>query len=144
MAGPFYLLRVFFFSSLKRGPVEKCLGAFQTWSLRSQGEIRIRSRKGCFPIMSKRHYICLGVDFFKMQSQGHPWWISGKESACQCRRHGFGFNPWSEKTPQASEKLSLCAYWSLPALKPMLCNKRSHHNEKPVHCNWRVALALCS
>ena len=21
--------------------------------------------------------------------QGFPWWLSGKESACQCRRHGF-------------------------------------------------------
>ena len=25
-----------------------------------------------------------------------PWWLSGKESACQCR---CGFNPWVEKTP---------------------------------------------
>ena len=23
----------------------------------------------------------------------------------------------------------------LHTLEPMLCNKRSHHNEKPVHCN---------
>ena len=23
---------------------------------------------------------------------GLPWWLSGKESTCQCRRHGF--NPW--------------------------------------------------
>ena len=23
---------------------------------------------------------------------GLPWWLSGKESACQCRRRGF--NPW--------------------------------------------------
>ena len=46
-------------------------------------------------------------------SQGHrrdeiyvglPWWLSGKESACQCRRHGF--NPWSEKITQAAEQLS--------------------------------------
>ena len=26
-----------------------------------------------------------------------PWWLSGKESACQCRRHGF--NPWVNKIP---------------------------------------------
>ena len=26
-----------------------------------------------------------------------PWWLSGKESACQCRRHGF--NPWGGKIP---------------------------------------------
>ena len=24
-----------------------------------------------------------------------PWWINGKESACQCRRHGF--DPWIGK-----------------------------------------------
>ena len=26
-----------------------------------------------------------------------PWWLSGKESACQCRR--WKFNPWVQKTP---------------------------------------------
>ena len=26
---------------------------------------------------------------------GLPWWLSGKESASQCRRHGF--NPWVRK-----------------------------------------------
>ena len=26
-------------------------------------------------------------------------------------------------------------YWSLWALEPVLCNKRSHPNKKPVHCN---------
>ena len=35
---------------------------------------------------------------------GFPWWLSGKESACQCRKHGF--NPWSGKIPHASEQLS--------------------------------------
>ena len=30
-------------------------------------------------------------------SHGHPWWLSGKESTCQCSRHGF--NPWSGKIP---------------------------------------------
>ena len=24
-------------------------------------------------------------------------------------------------------------------LEPVFCDKRSYHNEKPVHCNWRVA-----
>ena len=28
---------------------------------------------------------------------GLPWWLSGKESACQCRRQGF--NPWVGKIP---------------------------------------------
>ena len=26
-----------------------------------------------------------------------PWWLSGKETACQCR--GFEFNPWVGKIP---------------------------------------------
>ena len=28
---------------------------------------------------------------------GLPWWLSGKESACQCR--GLEFSPWSRKIP---------------------------------------------
>ena len=30
---------------------------------------------------------------------GLPWWLSGKESACQCRR--FEFDPWVGKIPRA-------------------------------------------
>ena len=30
-------------------------------------------------------------------SLGCPWWLSGKESACQCRSHGF--DPWVGKIP---------------------------------------------
>ena len=29
--------------------------------------------------------------------KGFPWWLSGKESSCQCRRHGF--NSWVGKIP---------------------------------------------
>ena len=35
--------------------------------------------------------------------QGLPWWLSGKESACQCRR--YGFNPWVTKSPWRREWL---------------------------------------
>ena len=38
---------------------------------------------------------------------GHPQWLSGKESACQCRRHGFHL--WSGTVPHAAEQLS----WAL-------------------------------
>ena len=37
---------------------------------------------------------------------GPYWWLSGKESACQCRRQEF--DPWSGKIPHATEQLSLC------------------------------------
>ena len=31
---------------------------------------------------------------------GLPWWLSSKESACQCRRcRGCGFDPWVRKIP---------------------------------------------
>ena len=37
---------------------------------------------------------------------GLPWWISGKESAYQCRGHRF--DPWSgTKFPHVTEQLSL-------------------------------------
>ena len=44
-------------------------------------------------------------DSQKIQS-GFPWWLSGKESACQCRRPGFHL--WSERIPHATEQLILC------------------------------------
>ena len=58
-------------------------------------------------------------------------------SICECRRHGF--NPWSGKIPHTLEKLSSCATFSELVLQSSSLNKRSHPNEKPVHCNWRVA-----
>jgi len=34
------------------------------------------------------------------EKKGLPRWLSGKESACQCRRHGrLGFVPWVGKIP---------------------------------------------
>ena len=45
---------------------------------------------------------------------GLPWWLSGKESTCQCRRHGF--DPWSGKIARAVEQLSPCATTAEPVL----------------------------
>ena len=33
-----------------------------------------------------------------------PWWLTGKESACQ--RRGRRFDPWSGKSPRATEPQS--------------------------------------
>ena len=54
--------------------------------------------------------------FLKFGIAGLPGWLSGsgKESACQCRRHGF--DPRSEKIPHAEEQLSLCASTIEPVL----------------------------
>ena len=91
---------------------------------------------------------------FKSNWFGLPWWLSEKESACQCRGHGF--NSWSRKIPHTVGQLSPCAsitelmlsnsraaeteamcrnYRSPCTLEPVFFNKRSHCNEKPKHSN---------
>ena len=42
-------------------------------------------------------------DLNSVRQVGLPWWLSGKESACQCRR--CGFNPWVMKSPWRREWL---------------------------------------
>ena len=41
---------------------------------------------------------------------GLPRWLSGKETACQCRRHGF--DPWVGKTPEEGNGNILA--WEIP------------------------------
>ena len=40
---------------------------------------------------------CCKVNLTIKSVQWLPWWLSGKESFCQCRRHGF--NPWLGRSP---------------------------------------------
>ena len=51
-------------------------------------------------------------------TKGLPWWLTGEESTCQCRR--YWFNPWPRKIPHGAEQLSpratiaeACAPYSL-------------------------------
>ena len=53
----------------------------------------------------------------QVPAQGLPWWLGGKESTCQCRRHRF--HPWTGKIPRASEQLNLCT----TTIKPVLMNQ---------------------
>ena len=75
-----------------------------------------------------------------------PWWLSGEESACQCRRHGFDPWPWEDPTCHGPTKTvhpnfwSPCPwepvlhnYWRPNTLETELCNNRSHCSDKPVH-----------
>ena len=41
----------------------------------------------------------------KNTNRGLPSWLSGKESTCQSRGHGF--DPWSKKIPDVAWQLSL-------------------------------------
>ena len=64
---------------------------------------------------------------FSHQKQllGLPWWFSGKESACQCKRHGF--NTRSEKIPNTVEQLGLCVTTIEPVGEPQLQSPRAKH-----------------
>ena len=83
----------------------------------------------------------LSLLYQEVQSGDFP---GGYESACQCRGHRL--NPWSWKILHAMGQLSPCSQLLSPhsracasqLLKPeclelVLCNKRSHYNEKPVY-----------
>ena len=39
-------------------------------------------------------HICIILEF-SLNTRGLPWWFSGKDSACPCRRRGF--DPWVGK-----------------------------------------------
>ena len=47
-----------------------------------------------FYIYTLHIYIFYINYFYKV---GFPWWLNGKQSACQCRRHRF--DPWVEEIP---------------------------------------------
>ena len=75
------------------------------------------------------------------RTRGLPWWLSGKKSACRCRR--YRFNPCSGKISHSSEQLSLCPTTIEPVLRAQelqLLNptcpepmryERGHCSEKP-------------
>jgi len=42
---------------------------------------------------------------------GLPWWVSGKEPACQCRRHRF--DPWVGRCP-GKEMATHSLAWRIP------------------------------
>ena len=62
-------------------------------------------------------------------------WLSGKESACQCRSHGFDL--WSGKIPHAMEQLSPWATTTEPVLR-----RPGATTTKPVCCRCRSLRAL--
>ena len=67
------------------------------------------------------------------------WLSSGQESTCQCRGHRF--DSWSRKIPHAMGQLNPCATTTEPVcLPPVLHDKRSRRNEKPVHCSEEQSL----
>ena len=55
----------------------------------------------CFSELCRLRELIWG---FQSNEGGLLWWLSGQESACQCRRHEF--DPRSRKIPRAAEQLT--------------------------------------
>ena len=81
------------------------------------------------------------LDYFnhssKMDRLGLPWWQSGEKSACQWKGRGFHPCIWEESTCHRAAEPMSHNYWActlqrlkLVHLQPVLCNKKSHRNEK--------------
>ena len=79
-----------------------------------------------------------------------PWWLSGKESTCQSRSHGF--NPWSGRilpateqlspsttTPEATAIVTLEPRNTTQHLKSLLLRARALQQEKPHQWEARPA-----
>ena len=52
--------------------------------------------------------------FLKVLCKRVPWWLTGKESTCQFRGHGF--DSWSRKIPHVPQQLRPCAVTTEPML----------------------------
>ena len=85
---------------------------------------------------------CFSLVYKEHTRWGVPWWLSGKESVCQCRRHRF--NLWSRKISHGlgATKPVLHNYWAwMPrtcALQQEIALKRKAHAAQQ-----RVAPVLC-
>ena len=69
-------------------------------SLSSKRENVVPGLKKCTVLNGSGHHYMLSCHNRSLQLR-LPWWLSGKESACQCRRHRFslwvGKIPWRRK-----------------------------------------------
>ena len=74
------------------------------------------SMSGCITVSSAT-LSCIKISFISWLN-GFPWWLSGKESACQCRR--CGFSPWVRKFP-----------WRRKWLPPLVFLPGKSHGEEP-------------
>ena len=59
-------------------------------------------------------HTCLSCVCCFLENNQFPWWLTGKESTCQCRKHGL--DTLSRKIPHTTEQLRPCATTIEPAL----------------------------
>ena len=127
--------------------------------------MQLKKKQTCITLKYKQQNKIGKLGIIKMKNlcalkdiiKGSPWWLSGKESAGQCRRHGFDL--WSRKNPHAAGQLGLCTSTTEPmfqslgaetteptcsttetqTLQRLLCNKRGHCSEQHMRHNQREA-----
>ena len=67
-----------------------------SWALWPNGVVASVSGT-LLPVSDPRYKALLSCRCCSIEESGLPWCLSGKESACPCRR--YGFNPWVRKIP---------------------------------------------
>ena len=84
----------------------------RSWGLDRGWALRSPRRRHKF---WSRHQHASGTEVQIKPVLGLPWWLSGQESACQCRGHGF--KPWCRKIPHAVKQLKPTChnYWACAA-----------------------------
>ena len=91
--------------------------------------------------------LALGSFSLDPSCAGLPWWLSGKESACQCRRCGFdpwvGKIPWRRKWHPAPVSLpgKSHAQRSLAGYRPW-CHKESDTTERLNNSSYLLCYVL--
>ena len=93
--------------------------------------------------INKMKRVCgMGENICRICNQGASCWLSGKESICQCRRHGF--DPWSREIPHAEEQLSPyattteSALWSLGATNTEAHTPRGRAPQQEKPLQWEA------
>ena len=68
---------------------------------------------------------------------GLPKWLSGKESACQCRRHERPrFNPWVRKIPWRRKEQPSSVFWPGESHGHRACRRLQSMGSQRVRHNW--------
>ena len=77
---------------------DNLVSPFRLWILKIMTEVVTYFLEIFWGITSKNNLsvLCTVLRLI-INEAGLPWWLSGKESACQCRRHGF--DSWVRKIP---------------------------------------------
>ena len=118
--------------------------SFLSFSRHSQGRVLLLNYVGCSQFYSHLRGTVFLSEYYKTLSTafpGLPWWLSGKESACQCRRRGFHPSgrkiPWRRKwqpspvflprKPHGQRSLASCGPWGHKRVGHDLVTKQQYH-----------------